>query len=213
MGSATQSAMGPHAPRHGSEEVMLHLEKSVWKTASAFGGVWLGLMIVPSLAQTRSSAEQPPGAGAGAGVVATAPAGQVNRYVIPNYTSQSLAATRSIAAVTIMNNTGAPCNAAVAFQFASATTDTCVITLSIPARQSRIFCSRPIGDPVVPCQISCNPPLTFNTGHAFVSSTIGNRCARISVDAQQYFLRDANDDFVKSQSRLTVTTLTGSQGD
>jgi hypothetical protein len=187
---------------------MLHLEKSVWKTASAIGGIWLGLMIVPSLAQTKSSAEQPPGA-----PVATAPAGQVNRYVIPNYTSQAAQATRSVTVVTIMNNTGFPCNAAVAFQFASATTDICVISASIPARQSRIFCSRPINDPVAPCLISCNPPLNFNTGHAYVSSTAINRCAKISVDAQQFFTRDANDDFVESQSKLTVTALTGNQGD
>jgi hypothetical protein len=128
----TQSAMGPLAPRHGSEEVMLHLEKSVWKTASALGGVWLGLMIVPSLAQTRSSAEPPSGAGAGGGVVATAPAGQVNRYVIPYYTSQTSAATRSFTAMTIMNNTGGPCSAAVSFRFPGGPTDICVITLSIP---------------------------------------------------------------------------------
>jgi hypothetical protein len=57
------------------------------------------------------------------------------------------------------------------------------------------------------------PTFDLQYGHAFVSSTAINRCAKISVDAQQYFTRDPNDDFVESQSKLTVTALTGNQGD
>jgi hypothetical protein len=189
---------------------MLHLEKSVWKTASAIGGIWLGLMIVPSLAQTKSSFERPPGSR----VVANSPAGQVNRYVIVNYYSVALELpSRGAAQVTIMNNNDGPCDASVAFQFETETTDICVISLTIPAKQSRSFCSRFLGDPVAACVISCNPPLVFNAGHAYVRSTARPSCKNLSVDAQQYYTNDNRDETIVSQSRLTVTDLKGTEGD
>ena len=49
--------------------------------------------------------------------------------------------------------------------------------------------------------------LTFNIGHAYVSS--GSTC-RIAVDAQQYYTRDAGDDLIESQSRLTIVKPTAS---
>jgi hypothetical protein len=164
-------------------------------------------------AEERSSAEQP--ANAKSLAVPLAPAGQVNRYRIPNYTSETLRpGTRSFVEVTIENNSNVTCNAAVSFQFAFGTSDICVISLAIPSKQSRIFCSRPVSDPLAPCSISCpGSGLTFNTGHANVSSTNTAECSQISVDAQQFFTRDPSDTLVESESKLTVTNLTRNNGD
>ncbi len=172
----------------------------------------LALLFVagPVYAQPLSSAED-----ASADVdsqAAAPPAGQVARYVIPNYTSQATAPTRSVTVVTVHNNqpgaVATSCNVGVQFQFAFGVANVCSITLAIPAGQSRLFCSRPVNDPLAPCSISCpGAGLIFNTGHAFVSSTNNAACARIAVDAQQFFTRDAADDLVESQSKLSVVKI------
>jgi hypothetical protein len=174
--------------------------------------VFLSLLMAASgRAAEGSSADQP----AGAKSVVAAPVGQVDRYRIPNYTSQTrLPGSRSFVVVTIENNSSVSCAAAVSFQFAFGTSDICVISLTIPSKQSRLFCSRPVNDPLAPCSISCpGSGLTFNTGHANVSSTNTLDCAKISVDAQQFFTKDAADDNVESQSKLTVTGLNRNNGD
>jgi hypothetical protein len=159
---------------------------------------------VPALAQSSGGSVSPQDAAE----AASPPAGQVNRYIIPNYTSQTFNPTRSFAVVTIHNAGTTTCNAGVQFQFAFGTTNVCSISLPIPAGQSRLFCTRPVNDPLAPCSISCpGGGLTFNTGHGFVSS--GSTC-RIAVDAQQYFTRDAADDFIESQSKLTLVKPTAS---
>jgi len=168
------------------------------------GIVLLSLCLVePALAGERPSSE--PEQHAVPGVTATPPPGQVNRYTIPNYTSQATAATRSFVGLTILNNSAVTCNAAVSFQYAFGTTNICVINFSIPAFQSAIYCSRAGHDPLTPCSVSCSPELTFNTGHAYVSSDNVSGCQNIAVDAQQYFTRDTADDLIESQSKLTVT--------
>jgi hypothetical protein len=158
-----------------------------------------------------ASAQPASGGSVGAEIAAEAaapPAGQVARYVIPNYSSQAGATSRSFAVVTIHNSGTTTCNAGVQFQFAFGTTNQCSITLPIPAGQSRLFCTRPVDGPLASCSISCpGAGLTFNVGHAFVSSV--STC-RIAVDAQQYFTRDAADDLIESQSRLTIVKPTAS---
>ena len=160
---------------------------------------------VPALAQPAS------GGSVGAEDAAEAafpPAGQVTKYVIPNYSSQAGAASRSFAVVTIHNSGTASCNAGVQFQYAFGTTNVCSITLPIPAGQSRLFCTRPVDGPLTACSIACpGAGLTFNIGHAYVSS--GSTC-RIAVDAQQYYTRDAADDLIESQSKLTIVKPTAS---
>ena len=172
------------------------------------------LATVPSWAQPSSGEGLPgevltPTSPTGPSTLAASPpAGQVARYVIPTYVSQTAFATRSVAIVSIHNSGTTTCNTGVQFQFAFGTTNICSITQAIPAGQSRIFCSRPVSDPLPPCSVSCpGGGLTFNTGHAFVSS--GSTC-RIAVDAQQYYTRDAADDFIESQSRLSVVKVNAS---
>jgi hypothetical protein len=160
---------------------------------------------VPASAQPASGGSV---AAADAAEAAFPPAGQVNRYVIPNYSSQTGATSRSFAVVTIHNSGTASCNAGVQFQYAFGTTNVCSITLPIPAGQSRLFCTRPVDGPLTSCSVACpGSGLTFNIGHAYVSS--GSTC-RIAVDAQQYFTRDAADDLIESQSRLSIVKPTAS---
>lgn len=168
--------------------------------------------VVPALAQSRSSGEE-----ASVSVESLAPsppAGQIARYLIPNYTSQTTNPTtgsRSFTVVTVHNQSTVTCNVGVQFQFAFGVTNVCSITLSIPAGQSRLFCSRPVNDPTAPCSVSCpGVGLTFNTGHAFVSSTNTLFCQFLGVDAQQYFTRDLNDNFIESQSKLSLVTINAS---
>src|SRR5215469_3377625 len=73
----------------------------------------------------------------------------------------------------------------------------------------RLFCSRPVADPLAPCSISCPAPgLTFNTGHAYVDSTYTiPTCANIAVDAQEVFTRDPADSLIESMSRLSIVKL------
>ena len=167
-----------------------------------FAAFSLGLCLVaPALAdEIPSSKPQYPGRGAVSPFIS-----EVQRYTIPNYTSQNRVTTRSFVAVTILNNATTSCNASVSFQFAFGTTNICVINQWIPAKQSRIYCSRLVKDPVTPCSVSCSPELTFNTGHAYVSSDNTAACGNIDVDAQQYFTEGSADDHVDSQSKLTVT--------
>lgn len=137
------------------------------------------------------------------------PAGQSARYVLPYYTSQTTTppGARSTTVVNVYNQNAIACNVGVQFQFAFGTTNVCSITLSIPAKESRLFCSRPVNDPLAPCSVSCSPALAFNTGHAFVSSTTGTDCAKIAVDAQLAFTRDAADDLLEGITKLSIVTI------
>jgi len=146
------------------------------------------------------------------------PAGQATRYVIPYYTSQTLlSGARSTTMVDVYNQSAITCDVSIQFQYAFGTTNTCSINLSIPPKQSRLFCSRSVNDPLFPCTISCpGAGLTFNTGHAFVSSTNDNNleCARIAIHAQLAFTRDAADDQVEGTTRLSVVEINqGNKGD
>jgi hypothetical protein len=169
-----------------------------------FAAFSLGLCLVaPVLADEIPSSE--PQYPAGRAVSPLISQIQIQRYTIPNYTSQNRATTRSFVAVTILNNATTSCNASVSFQFAFGTTNVCLINQLILAKQSRIYCSRLVRDPVAPCSVSCSPELTFNTGHAYVSSDNTVACGNIDVDAQQYFTEGPADDHVDSQSKLTIT--------
>lgn len=148
----------------------------------------------------------------------TPPPGQTARYVIPYYTSQTLLpGARSTTMVDVYNQSSIPCDVGVQFQFAFGTTNICSITLTIPPKQSRLFCSRIVNDPLYPCTISCpGAGLLFNTGHSFVTSLADreNDCARIAVHAQLAFTRDINDDLVEGTTRLTVVEINdGNEGD
>ena len=145
------------------------------------------------------------------------PAGQEARYVLPFYTSQTLLpGARSVTLVSVYNqNTTTTCMAGVQFQLGFGTTNVCSISLSIPPTQSRRFCSRPVNDPLFPCTVSCpGAGLTFNTGHAFVSSTSNFLCAEIAVDAQLAFTRDPADNLVEGITKLSIIGINqGNFGD
>jgi hypothetical protein len=143
--------------------------------------------------------------------------GQEARYVLPYYTSQTfLIGARSVTAVTVYNqSTTRACDVGVQFQLAFGTTNVCSISLSIPPTESRLFCSRPVSDPLFPCSESCpGAGLTFNTGHAFVSSTSNSACAQIAVDAQLAFTSDPSDNPVEGITKLSIVKINeGNFGD
>jgi hypothetical protein len=202
-------------------------ERSMWVSAVLAAVLLLAAGAVQAQttpAQTPAAPGRPSSAGEGApapALKAMAPApptGQAARYVIPYYTSQTLlSGARSVTMVDVYNQSGVACDVGVQFQFAFGTTNICSITLSIPPKQSRLFCSRPVNDPLFPCTVSCpGTGLTFNTGHAFVSSTNDANfdCARIAIHPQLAFTRDAADDQVEATTQLTIVEInSGNRGD
>lgn len=197
------------------------------KATIAAGITLSGLLFFTCVeAQAQEAAERRQGTSAGERAPAVAaearaaapPSGQVARYVVPYYMSQNLlTGARSTTMVDVYNQSSIACNVGVQFQFAFGTSNICGITLSIPPKQSRLFCSRPVNDPLFPCSVSCpGAGLTFNTGHAFVSSTAdpNSDCARIAVHAQLAFTRDPADNQVEGTTRLTVVEINdGNKGD
>lgn len=169
------------------------------------------------LSVDAASAANAPGASDPSRAPQAVPTGQVNRYTIPHYYSVFSGAGRSFTAVTIKNNASVTCSAAVAFQKAAGTTDTCVVNQAIPAGQSRAFCSRIPGSfGAYDCVTgaSCAPALTFDEGHAFVSSTNSSACANIAVDAEVIYTTSAADDVITGLTKLSVVKFgTANLGD
>ena len=140
---------------------------------------------------------------------ATAPSGQTGRYVIPFYTSQTAFPTgRSVTIVAIYNDSPSACSASVQFQYAAEKSEICSISFVIPSHTSAQFCSRPVGDPLAPCKVSCPASgLIFNTGHAFVSSSKSpSTCSKIAVDPRIYYT-NGTDAVIVGSSRLSITKL------
>jgi hypothetical protein len=174
----------------------------------------LGASFVPGLVTSAEAAgatapsgrsDRPANPGMRA-VPSTTPAGQMRRYVIPFYTSQTVfPAGRSVTVVSVYNTAGMSCNVSVQFQYVNGQTDICALDISIPSHTSALFCSRPVGDPLAPCTTSCpSGGLTFNTGHAFVaSSTSPANCKYIVVDPRIYYTT-GDDATLLSSSRLTL---------
>ena len=172
----------------------------------------IGLMLVVPLGvvQGQTSATGPYGPDdAAVEPAAPTPTGQSQLFVIPFYTSQNaMAGVRSTALVSVFNANTASCTVGIQFQYAGGATNVCSLSLVIPAKQSRQFCSRSVNDPLAPCDAVCSPELTFNTGHAFVSATKNSiipGCSLVAVDAQLMQTRDAADDYVESVSKLVVS--------
>ena len=165
------------------------------------------LMALPAIAQYQSSGVGNPSAQEGVSPdIATPPAGEIARYTLPYFYSVAGASgDRSVAVINVMNQTTVACDVTVEFQYATQTSDICSITATIAPKQSEIFCSRSVFDPVAPCHIVCpSGGLTFNEGHAFIDSTNSTACSNIAVDAREFFLRDPSDTLVDSSSQLTI---------
>lgn len=145
-----------------------------------------------------------------------APAGQAARYVIPFYTSQTAFSTgRSVTVVGIFNNSNVACSVFVQFQFASQTSSICTINATVPARTSAQLCSRPVGDPLAPCNSSCpSGGLTFNTGHAYVgSSSAPPGCKMIAVDPRIYYTTGSDSVILGSSQLSLVPVNAANKGD
>jgi hypothetical protein len=185
------------------------ISKSSWQATAALA---ILLAVPGSLHSAEERADQPTGSSV------RVPSGQVNRYIIPNFSSVlSSNPTPTMTVVTVMNLSPVSCNAAVSFQQGGGTTNTCVINLAIPSRTARIFCSRNTNYVGVAgaCVIGVCPGggLTFNAGHAYVSSTNSTDCSRIGVDAREYVMRDGADNALQAESKLTVIGLSRNAGD
>ena len=143
------------------------------------------------------------------------PAGLTTRYVIPwTYSVVPPApASRSVTVVTVYNASSETCKVGLEFQYGSGQVKTCTVTLSIAAGTTGEFCSRPVGDPLYPCQAACSPALTYDGGPAFVSSG-ATPCTTIDVDARLIQTSDTADTVVQSSSKLTVDKIgTATDGD
>ncbi len=152
-------------------------------------------------AQGNSTASQP---------APTAPTGESARYELPYfYSVAGVGGDNAVTVVNVYNGATVPCDVTLEFQYATQSTDICSITSTIPAKQSTIFCSRQVRDPVAPCLVTCNPGLTFNEGHAFVDSTNTiTACANIAVDPRVVFT-DSSDVSVISSSRVSLVKFNG----
>ncbi len=182
--------------------------KTLRQTAFAAASVSL-LVIAPNFAKADPTEQSTSRASA-----LRVPPGQVNRYILPNYMSETTSSTRSFAVITIMSLAPVSCDAAVSFQRGQGNTNTCVITGTLPSRTALTFCTRSVKTGVAFCNVSCpGAGLTFDVGHAYISSTNSADCSRIAVDAQQYHTRDTADAFIESESKLTVTGLSRNIGD
>ena len=147
-------------------------------------------------------------------IIAAPPVGETYRYAIPHFVSSTGgASTSSFAAVSIRNASKVTCTASVTFQYASGAANVCVMTQSIPANESRVFCTRNGDLGFIGCQATCSPELTFQEGHALVSSTTGGACGAIQIDAQEFYVNAVSPAILLGASQLSVTNLKKSNGD
>lgn len=168
-------------------------------------GVVLSAILVlaagPVLAQATSVGEDK-GIEAQAAAAPAPPAGHNFRYVLPHYNSQNSAAgSRSVTILSVYNQTTKDCEVGVQFQHLT-DTNSCTMSATVPAGTSRVFCSRFVNDPIVPCIVTCSPELTFDSGHASVSSN--KACVNIAVDAQVVYTSDGDDNLVTAIRPLTL---------
>ena len=142
----------------------------------------------------------------------TPPAGHTVRYVVP-YFKSIISTPRTATMIRVYNHGNKDCEVGVQFRKGGASTDECSITYTIGAQNSRGFCSRPVGDATFTCSVSCpDTGLTFDTGHAYVSSPGG--CTNLAVDGQMVYTTDAADSVVSGMSSLRVVKYgSASKGD
>src|SRR3954447_9473650 len=147
-------------------------------TLMALGSVTLGLSISSAAAQTLPTQPRPgePRPGANLEAPLAPPPGQINRYSIPAFYS-FIGTTRSFVSIRIKNNAVVACNVGVRFQQGQSSTDTCVLSIAVPAREGRRLCSRQIvsGD-LETCETACSAQNLPVAGHIFVTSENNANC-------------------------------------
>ncbi|WP_395697763.1 hypothetical protein [Methylocella sp.] len=141
----------------------------------------------------------------------TPPSGQVGRYLIPFFTSDTqFASGRTVTVVSVFNTSNVVCKAYVEFQYGALKSSACTITTSIAAKTSARLCSRLVSDPISPCNAVCpNGGLTFTTGHAYV----GSGPCKIAVDPRVFY-SSGDDTTLSGSARLSLVPINaGSAGD
>ena len=173
-------------------------------TRLALGSLALGLSGFGVAAQTTPTQPRP---GASLEAPLAPPPGQINRYSIPAFYS-FIGTTRSFVSIRIKNNAVVACNVGVRFQQGQSSTDTCVLSIAVPAREGRRLCSRQIvsGD-LETCDAACSGVTLPVAGHIFVTSDNNANCTNIAVDAQQFYTTDAADGVIAAMSRLSVVKV------
>jgi hypothetical protein len=173
--------------------------------AVALGCLALGLSGFGASAQTPLTQPRP---GASLEAPLAAPPGQINRYSIPAFFSLVNTVPQSFASIRIKNNAVVACNVGVRFQQGQTSTDTCVLSIAIPARQSRRLCSRQPGSTnLEACDAACSGAILPVAGHIFVTSDNNANCTNIGVDAQQFYTTDGTDNALAAMSRLSVIKI------
>src|SRR5215217_1932920 len=159
---------------------------------AALGSLALGLSGSDVAAQTLPTQ---PGPGASLEAPLAPPPGQINRYSIPAFFSLVTTNPQSFASIRIKNNAVVACNVGARFQQGKTNTDVCVLSITIPARQSGRLCSRLPGNTNLEvCDAACSGATLPAAGHIFVTSDNNANCANIGVDAQQFYTTDATDN-------------------
>jgi hypothetical protein len=185
--------------------------RSVMIKSLLLGVVALGLVLLASgsVSAQATSLGDPEEVRASIAGGPTPPKGHVARYVLPFYTSENYltGVSRSVTIINVYNQTKKDCEVGVQFQYGPLVTNTCSITGTVSAGTSLGFCSRTVHDPVFPCEAgpTCNPQLTYTTGHAFISSKVG--CLNIVVDAQVTYMSDSSDTLVTGTRQLSVVKI------
>jgi hypothetical protein len=144
----------------------------------------------------------------------TPPAGHAVRYVLPYFKSvTSLGFPHTASMIRVYNHGNKDCVIGVQFRKGGESWDSCSITYTIGAQNSRSFCSRSVDEPTLTCSISCpDTGLIFHTGHAYVSAPGG--CTNLAVDGQIVYTSDASDLVVSGTSSLRVVKYgSASKGD
>ena len=138
------------------------------------------------------------------------PTGQVARYVVTNMVSEP---NKAATVVSITNNGPAACNVSVDWSLGSGSVVCTTNFASLPAGQTKNFCSRNPGSNFVTCGVTCSPALNFHEGRAQVASTNNANCAKIAVDARIFFFNGSDTTLGGAYGPKIVKKGLGNSGD
>ena len=124
------------------------------------------------------------------------PIGSTPRYLVGYMNSQTTPNFRSATAVSVTNQSPVSCSVTVEFFRGFSSTANCSASAVIAPGLSRSFCSRSMPSGTTTCDTLCSPQLTFNEGHARVSSTAdaAGSCGNIGVDPRLFYFNGTTTD-------------------
>lgn len=141
-----------------------------------------------------------------------APEGQQQRWRVVNMRSVE-GAVNTATAISVTNLGSIDCEVSVDWVRAKIQAADCNTSLTIPAGQQRIFCSRLVSNDVFElCDATCEPELTFNQGYAIVNSDKSKKCRQLAV-SPRIFYTNSKDKSLLGVSNPKVVNLKGNRGE